>query len=87
MWLSYRTGNFIFSPFSALVDSRQYVLTSHVMSVTPSGTVFDILKHRQKRAANDGLPYVGDLAPGHQRPAAEPARNGYPCRSGPESRS
>jgi CHAT domain-containing protein len=49
-------------PFPALVDSGQYILTSHVMSVTPSGTVFDILRHRQKQAANDGLPYVGVAA-------------------------
>jgi CHAT domain-containing protein len=49
-------------PYSALVDSGQYVLTSHITSVTPSGTVFDMLRHREKQAANSSLPYVGVAA-------------------------
>jgi CHAT domain-containing protein len=49
-------------PFSALVDSGQYVLNSHVTSIAPSGTVFDILRHREKQVANDSLPYIGVAA-------------------------
>ena len=33
-------------PFSALANNGQYVLTSHLVSVVPSGTVLHILEHR-----------------------------------------
>lgn len=49
-------------PFSALADGGQYVLKSHVVSVAPSGTVFDILMHRTSRPSSDDLPYVGVAA-------------------------
>jgi CHAT domain-containing protein len=49
-------------PFSALADGGQYVLTSHVMSVAPSGTVFDMLMHRAGGARSNDLPYVGVAA-------------------------
>jgi len=49
-------------PFAALVDSDKYVLTSHVMTIAPSGTVFDILRHRKNQVGKDGLPYVGVAA-------------------------
>lgn len=49
-------------PFSALVDSGQYVLTSHVISVAPSGSVLDMLRHRSIQTAHHELPYVGVAA-------------------------
>jgi CHAT domain-containing protein len=49
-------------PFSALVDSAQYVLTSHVISVVPSGSVLDMLRHRIIQKDHGGLPYVGVAA-------------------------
>lgn len=49
-------------PFSALADSGQYVLTSHLVSVAPSGTVLDILRHRNVQNARDEHPYVGVAA-------------------------
>jgi CHAT domain-containing protein len=49
-------------PFSALADSGHYLLTSHVVSVAPSGTVIDMLQHRIIRTGNDELPYVGVAA-------------------------
>ena len=49
-------------PFSALVDAGQYALNSHITSVVPSGTVFDILTHRENGDGKDGLPYVGVAA-------------------------
>jgi CHAT domain-containing protein len=49
-------------PFSALADGGQYVLKSHVVSVAPSGTVFDMLMHRTSRTSSDDLPYVGVAA-------------------------
>jgi CHAT domain-containing protein len=48
-------------PFSALLDSGHYVLNSHVTSVAPSGSVFDMLRHRNQ-VGKDGLPYVGVAA-------------------------
>jgi CHAT domain-containing protein len=49
-------------PFSALANSGQYVLTTHLMTVAPSGTVLDILRHRANRTIQDDLPYVGVAA-------------------------
>jgi CHAT domain-containing protein len=49
-------------PISALVVSGQYVLTSHVVSVVPSGSVLDMLRHRSVKTALDELPYVGVAA-------------------------
>lgn len=49
-------------PFSALVSERQYILMSHVVTVTPSGTVFHILRHRADPMVRDNLPYVGVAA-------------------------
>ena len=39
-------GNLHLLPFSALVNQGQYVLTSHLVTVAPSGTVLHILTHR-----------------------------------------
>jgi len=49
-------------PFSALADAGQYILTSHLVTVAPSGTVLDILKRRADQATHDNLPYVGVAA-------------------------
>ena len=49
-------------PFSALADSGQYVLASHLVSAAPSGTVLDMLRHRADRMAREDLPYLGVAA-------------------------
>ena len=49
-------------PFSALANSGQYVLTTNLVTVAPSGTVLDILRHRANRTIQDELPYVGVAA-------------------------
>ncbi|MHB2006573.1 MAG: CHAT domain-containing protein [Acidobacteriaceae bacterium] len=49
-------------PFSALADTGQYILATHLVSVAPSGTVLDILKHRADQTARDDLPYLGVAA-------------------------
>ena len=43
-------------------NSGQYVLTSHLVTVVPSGTVLDILRHRADQTIQDDLPYVGVAA-------------------------
>jgi CHAT domain-containing protein len=49
-------------PFSALADRGQYILTSHLVSVAPSGTVLHILEHRAEQIGKADLPYVGVAA-------------------------
>jgi CHAT domain-containing protein len=49
-------------PFSALADAGHYLLTSHRVSVIPSGTVLHILRQREDLAAKDDRPYVGVAA-------------------------
>ncbi|MBS1821287.1 MAG: CHAT domain-containing protein [Acidobacteria bacterium] len=49
-------------PFSALVDSGQYILNSHLMTVAPSGTVLDMLRHRTTSMTREDLPYLGIAA-------------------------
>jgi len=49
-------------PFSTLADGGHYVLTSHHVTVVPSGTVLHILRHRANETAGDELPYVGVAA-------------------------
>lgn len=49
-------------PFSALTNGGHYVLTSHLVTVVPSGTVLDILRHRVNETPSDDLPYVGVAA-------------------------
>jgi CHAT domain-containing protein len=49
-------------PFAALADSGQYLTASHTVSATPSGTVLDLLRHRNNRSAHSTLPYVGVAA-------------------------
>jgi CHAT domain-containing protein len=49
-------------PFAALANSGQYILTSHQVSVVPSGTVLHILERRINQADSTNLPYVGVAA-------------------------
>jgi CHAT domain-containing protein len=49
-------------PFSTLANGGHYVLTSHLVTVAPSGTVLHILRHRADQTASDDLPYVGVAA-------------------------
>ena len=49
-------------PFSALVNAGQYVLTSHLVTVVPSGTVLNMLRHRSDQVIREDLPYVGVAA-------------------------
>jgi len=44
------------------VDSGRYVLASHVVSVAPSGTVLDMLRHRTNQNTGNPLPYLGVAA-------------------------
>jgi CHAT domain-containing protein len=49
-------------PFSALADTGQYILATHLVSVAPSATVLDMLRHRADQMARDDLPYLGVAA-------------------------
>jgi CHAT domain-containing protein len=49
-------------PFSTLANDGHYVLTSHLVTVAPSGTVLDILRHRASQTVSDDLPYLGVAA-------------------------
>jgi tetratricopeptide (TPR) repeat protein len=49
-------------PFSTLANGGHYLLTSHLVTVAPSGTVLHILRHRANETASDDLPYVGVAA-------------------------
>jgi CHAT domain-containing protein len=49
-------------PFAALVDKGQYILSSHQVTVVPSGTVLAMLSHRSSQVAQNNLPYVGVAA-------------------------
>jgi CHAT domain-containing protein len=55
-------GNLHLLPFSALVNGKQYVLASHVVTVVPSSTVLHVLRHRRSQLIPDRLPYVGVAA-------------------------
>jgi len=56
-------GDLNLLPFAALMNGGQYVLASHVVSVAPSGTVFDLLRHRPARNDRDAsLPFLGVAA-------------------------
>jgi CHAT domain-containing protein len=71
-------------PFSALADGDKYVLTSHIVSVTPSGTVSDMLMHRANRSSSDDLPYVGVAAWISKAPASNLLATITRAVSGPE---
>jgi CHAT domain-containing protein len=55
-------GSLHLLPFSALMNQGHYVLTSHLVTVSPSGTVLHILRHRAAKVNRDDLPYVGVAA-------------------------
>jgi len=44
-------GELHFLPFAALINAGQYVLASHQVSVVPSGTVLDVLHHREQEVS------------------------------------
>lgn len=49
-------------PFAALANSGQYLAASHTVSVAASGTVLDLLRHRDNGSAHPTMPYVGVAA-------------------------
>jgi CHAT domain-containing protein len=73
-------------PFSALADAGHYVLTSHVVSVAPSGTVLDMLQRRPIQTPHDELPYVGVAAWISKPPPATLLATIRRAVSGPERR-
>ncbi|WP_263349704.1 CHAT domain-containing protein [Acidicapsa acidisoli] len=54
-------GNLHLLPFSALAEKGRYILSSHLVSVVPSGTVLHILENRMQNQ-KENLPYVGVAA-------------------------
>ncbi|HET9099271.1 MAG TPA: CHAT domain-containing tetratricopeptide repeat protein, partial [Acidobacteriaceae bacterium] len=69
-------------PFSALLDGEHYVIESHTLSVSPSGTVFHILKDRQRALDVWSHPYVGVAAWTQAKPS--PFERVLRAVSGPE---
>ena len=55
-------GSLHLLPFSALQDSKGYLLTSHTVDVNPSATVYDLLRNRTYSPDATSLPYVGVAA-------------------------
>jgi len=56
-------GELNFLPFAALMNAGQYVVTSHLVSVAPSGTVLEMLSHRgQEVEPRHELAYLGVAA-------------------------
>lgn len=49
-------------PFSALVDNRTYVLSTHTIDVAPSSTAFVLLRNRSENGNPVQLPYLGVAA-------------------------
>jgi CHAT domain-containing protein len=49
-------------PFSALVDSGEYVLSSHTVDVAPSSTAFALLKTQSEAREKAEMPYIGVAA-------------------------
>ncbi len=74
-------------PFSALANSGQYVLTTHLVTVAPSGTVLDILRHRANPTIQDDLPYVGVAAWISKPPPTTLLATIHRAVSGPERRN
>lgn len=48
--------------FSALMNHGHYLLASHTITVTPSATVFDLLRHRLRTAHPDEYSFLGVAA-------------------------
>jgi len=49
-------------PLSALVENGQYILSSHLVTVVPSGTVLEELRHRAGQGIRDDRSYLGVAA-------------------------
>ena len=73
-------------PFAALVNTGKYILSSHQVTVAPSGTVLTILRHRSKDVVRDNLPYVGVAAWTSNAPPATLLARVRRAISGPERR-
>ena len=73
-------------PFSALVNGGQYLMASHQVSVVPSGTVFNLLRHRSDQATHNNLPYVGVAAWTSMAPQPTLLARVRDAVSGPERR-
>ena len=73
-------------PFAALVNAGQYILTSHLVTVAPSGTVLDLLRHRVDQVHRDDLPYVGVAAWTSKAPPTTLLASIRRAVSGPERR-
>jgi CHAT domain-containing protein len=73
-------------PFDALVNSGQYVLATHLVTVAPSGSVLDMLRRRTNHVVRDDLPYVGVAAWTSKAPARTLLASIHRAVSGPERR-
>ena len=73
-------------PFGALVNAGKYVLSSHQVTVVPSGTVFTMLRHRSEQVVHDDLPYVGVAAWTSNAPPTTLLARVRRAMSGPERR-
>jgi CHAT domain-containing protein len=73
-------------PFAALVSAGKYILSSHQVTVTPSGTVLTMLRHRSEQLVRDDLPYVGVAAWTSNTPPATLLARVRRAVSGPERR-
>jgi len=73
-------------PFAALVSTGTYILSSHQVTVAPSGTVLTILRHRSDQVVRDVLPYVGVAAWTSNAPPATLLARVRRAISGPERR-
>jgi CHAT domain-containing protein len=69
-------------PFEALVDGNNYVIESHTIAVSPSGTVFHILKNREQEMSGNTHPYVGVAA--WTRVSQSPLQRVFRTVGGPE---
>jgi CHAT domain-containing protein len=73
-------------PVAALVDHGQYILSSHQVTVAPSGTVLAMLSHQSAQAVRDDLPYVGVAAWISKAPRSTLLRTMRRAVSGPDRR-
>ena len=69
-------------PFGSLVDGGAYVIESHTIAVSPSGTVFQILKDREREMSSNTHPYVGVAA--WTRVSQSPLKSVLRAVGGPE---
>jgi CHAT domain-containing protein len=69
-------------PFGSLVDGGEYVIESHTIAVSPSGTVFQILKDREREMSGNTHPYIGVAA--WTRASQSPLKRVLRAVGGPE---